>query len=478
VDSKAAQMDAAFDPGSSKLFVVNRHKTVIDVLDLSNPSQPKQLGTFGMMNLGNPEAVAVHGNVLAVAIASTRITPAGTVVFFDFQGNALSQLTVGSNPKMIVFTPDGKKLLVANEGAPDSKYRSDPDGTVSIIDMSAGAAALTASDVTTVTLSTAPIQGTLHRAAPAGTTLAQDLEPEYIAVASDSQTAWITLQENNAIATLDITRGKITQIIGLGVKDHSKAGNGLDASDLDGGTLITSHPVFGMYQPDSIGIRTKNGSTYLLTANGGAARDRKSYSEEERISKLKLDPNDFVAGTQSDKNLGRLQVSTARGDTDGDGLYDELYSFGARSWSVWTEQGKLVWDSGDAIEQKMAQLFPQYFNVERDRGNTADTRSDNKGPEPECLSVGEVDGKHYVFVGLERQGGVLIYDVSDPTKPSYVDYIHSRIYSGDPTSDRAGDLAPEDIVFVKASDSPTGKALMIVTYEVSGSTTTYELERK
>ena len=221
-----------------------------------------------------------------------------------------------------------------------------------------------------------------------------------------------------------------------------------------------------------------NGTTYLLTAGGGAARDRKGYSEEERVIKLKLDPNDFPAGTQDVKKLGRLQVSTARGDVDGDGLYDELYAFGSRSWSVWTDQGTLVWDSGDAIEQKMATLFPQKFNVERDHGSTFDTRSDNKGPEPECLTVGEVDGKHYVFVGLERMGGILIYDVTDPTNPAYVDYVNPRVFSGDPSSDTAGDLAPEGLLYIASTQSPTGKALLVVTNEVSGSTTLYELERK
>ncbi|MCB0015905.1 MAG: choice-of-anchor I family protein, partial [Anaerolineales bacterium] len=213
-------------------------------------------------------------------------------------------------------------------------------------------------------------------------TVAQDLEPEYIAVSDDSRLAWVTLQENNALATIDIASAQVISLQSFGLKDHSQPENALDVSNRDDAINITTWPVYGMYQPDAIAAFTIRGQQYLITANEGDARDYDGYSEEERVKDLELDPTAFPdADTlQEDENLGRLTVTTAQGDLDGDGDFDAIWSFGARSFSIWSRQGNLVYDSGNALEQITAATLPDQFNSTNDENDSFDNRSDDKGP--------------------------------------------------------------------------------------------------
>jgi hypothetical protein len=313
-----------------------------------------------------------------------------------------------------------------------------------------------------------------------GATVAQDLEPEYITVADNGRTAWVTLQEANAIGVLDLDSGEFTAIHGLGFKDHRLAANALDPSDRDGpsngkAVRIASWPVYGMYLPDAIAHYRTGGKTYLVTANEGDSRAYTGFNEEARVSALALDPTAFPNGAalKGNAQLGRLTVTRANGDTDGDGDFDALYAFGARSFSIRDEHGALVWDSGDALEQLTA--IPVQFNSDNAENDSWDTRSDNKGPEPEGIAVGQVQGRWYAFVGLERIGGVVVYDVTDPAAPSFVQYVNTRNYAGDPAADTAGDLGPEGLAFVPASASPTARPLLVVTNEISGSTRLFDV---
>ncbi|RJF72204.1 hypothetical protein D3875_12210 [Deinococcus cavernae] len=308
-------------------------------------------------------------------------------------------------------------------------------------------------------------------------TFSLDAEPEYIAVSADSKTAFVTLQESNAMATIDLTKGQITDVKSLGLKDHSKPGNGLDASDKDGKISIQNWPVYGAYMPDAIASINVGGKTYLLTANEGDSRDYDGFSDEVRVAKLKLDATNFpnAADLQKDSALGRLTVSSVDADTDGDGDADQLVAFGARSLSVWDASGTLVADTGDLIEKKMAELAPTTFNSEGTTG-TLDGRSDNKGPEPEGVTVGTVNGKTLAFVGLERMGGIMVMDVSTPDKPAFVDYAHHITPTADAKSGSAGDLAPEGVLFIPAGDSPSGQPLLVASHEVSGSVTIYTVQ--
>ena len=305
--------------------------------------------------------------------------------------------------------------------------------------------------------------------------LSLDAEPEYIAVSGDSRTAYVTLQESNALAAVDLASGTVTSVRSLGLKDHSQAGNGLDASDKDGKINIRSWPVFGAYMPDALAAFEVGGQTYLISANEGDSRDYKGFSDEVRVGKLKLDAAAFpnAAELQKDSALGRLTVSSVDADTDGDGDADRLVASGARSASIWRASDlSLVADTGDLFERKTAELTPASFNSDG-TARSFDTRSDNKGPEPEGVAVGVVGGKTFAFVGLERVGGVMVLDVSSPAAPAYADYANFLGSSTDPKSGEAGDLAPEGVLFIPAADSPSGQPLLVVSHEVSGSVTVY-----
>lgn len=248
--------------------------------------------------------------------------------------------------------------------------------------------------------------------------------------------------------------------------------NGLDASDRDGtgGTAsinIKRQPVYGMYMPDAIATYTAKGKTYHVTANEGDSRAYTGYSEEVRVgaSTYVLDPSVFpnAAALKNNAVLGRLQLSNASGDLDGDGDFDQIHALGARSFSIWDENANLVYDSGDDFEQLTATLAPTRFNSDG-LAATFDTRSDNKGPEPEGVAIGEVAGTTYAFIGLERTGDIMVYDINNPHAPKFVEYV-----------DNLDDQAPEGIIFVNETNSPTGKPLVIVSAEVSKTITVYQI---
>jgi len=466
---------SAFDVLTQRSYVV-AGTSVIEVLDASNLSAPTLFSTIDISAFGTANSIAVKNGIVAIAVEnSTNRQAPGTVAFYDLDGNFLNSVSVGAVPDMLTFTPDGKKVLVANEAEPSSYNQPtsvDPEGSISIIDVSNGVLSLTSASVTTADFTAFNSQRSTLLASGVrlfgpNATVAQDLEPEYIAVSADSKTAWVTLQENNAIAILDLQTGQITDIKPLGFKDHSLPGNGLDASDRDGVINIQNRPVFGMYQPDAIASFTVGGQTYLVIANEGDARDYTGFGEERRVgaTSLVLDPTAFPNATalKTAAALGRLTVTTTLGDLDGDGDFDQLYAFGARSFSILNANGTLVYDSGDQLEQITATLIPTLFNAEGTI-ETFDTRSDNKGPEPEGVATGVIDGQTYAFIGLERTGGVMVYNVTNPNSPAFVQYIRTP-----------GDFAPEGVVFVSAEDSPTGKPALILSNEVSRTTTFYEI---
>jgi len=390
-------------------------------------------------------------------------------------------LSVGSLPDMVTFTKDGKYVLVANEGEPNGDYSVDPEGSVGVIDISGGvdSATVKIASFTAFNDEVAKLKAQGLNIYGPGATLAKDMEPEYIAVSADSTRAWVTCQENNAIAEVDIATATIVAIYPLGYKDHSVPGNGMDVSNKDNAIHIATWPVLGMYQPDSIAAYSVKGQTYLVTANEGDSRDYDAFSEEARIKEITLDPTAFptAAALQLDENLGRLKITTTLGDSDGDGDYDKLYTYGARSFSIWkpTASGmQLVFDSGDQFEQKIAALIPELFNASND-SNEFDDRSDDKGPEPEGVTVGDINGRTYAFIGLERVGGIMVYDITNPEAPQFVSYEANRILTGDPEAGTAGDLGPEGLLFIPADESTMGLPQLMVTNEVSGSTTMYQI---
>ena len=481
-DESASEI-VAHDPNTQRLYVVNGNSGNIDVLDIYYPANPIRLFQIDTAPYGDgANSVAVHNGIVAVAVQANPSQVPGTAVFFNRDGEFLSAVTVGALPDMLTFTPNGQYVLVANEGEPDeyclTEDEGDPEGSVSVISLMNGAANLTQDDVRTADFSSFT-RDNIHpdiRIFGPEASVAQDLEPEYIAVDTDSSSAWVALQENNAIAVLDITSATITDIFPLGYKDYAQD-NALDPSDMDDGINIANWPVRGMYQPDAIIAFQAADETFLITANEGDARDYACFSEEVRVGDLNLDPTVFDAPDflQQSENLGRLKTTTATGDTDGDGQHETIVNYGARSFAIWRIDGHLVFDSGSDFEQYTAELIPDNFNSTNDENNAFDNRSDDKGPEPEGIAIGSIGDRIYAFIGFERVGGIIVYDVTDPYQPMFVQYVNNRDFAGNTEAGTAGDLGPEGILFIRAENSPTGTPLLVTGNEVSGTTTIFSV---
>lgn len=477
----------AHDPATQRLFVVNGRDKRIDVLDINDPANPVKIGMLDLSGYGAVvNSVATHEGLVAIAVEANKKTDPGTLVLVDVDLNTINAITTGSLPDMVKFSPDGRWILVANEGEPNT-YNNfgsetngpsvDPEGSVTIVDLSTGLATPTVRTAT-FTAFNGGVDPRIRIYGP-NASVAQDLEPEYIAVSADSATAWVTLQENNAFAIVDIAAGVVTDLIPLGYKDHSLQGNGLDASDQDGGINIRPWPIKGIYSPDAIDTYQYHGKTYLVTANEGDTRDWPGFREDVRLSTRTLDTNAFpnAAQLKLTNNLGRLMVSSVDGDIDHDGDLDEIYAYGGRSFAIWTAAGELVWDSGDQLEQLTAAVFPTRFNASHSN-NTRDNRSTAKGPEPEGVTIGKAFGRTLAFITLERIGGVVVYDISNPFEPELIDYVNTRTFTNPFDFATNGDLGPEGIIFIEADNSPNGKPLVVVAHEVSGSTVVYQVNKR
>ncbi len=472
----------AYDTKTQRVFVTNGNDSAIDVLDSTNGTK---LGAIDVSDLGAPTSVAAYKGLVAIAVDSGETLVKGNVVFADAETLVRkSQVEVGFLPDMVTFTPNGKTVVVANEGEPSDDYLSDPEGSISIIKVKRG----DNPTVTNVSFESfndqkdALIASGIRIFGP-GASVAQDLEPEYITVSSDSRTAYVSCQENNAIAVVDLKKRKVVSLAALGFKDHSAAGNGFDASNRDDAINIQNWPTLGMYQPDSIASYKFLGLTFIVTANEGDARDYDGFSEEIRVKDLPLDPTAFpdAATLQEDENLGRLNSTLANGDNDGDGDFDEIYSYGSRSFSIWLiskSAGAIqVFDSGDDFEQITAAELPDDFNSTDDENDSFDNRSDDKGPEPEALAVGKDLFQTFSLIGLERVGGIMLYEITNPFSPRFIEYTNNRDFSGNAEMGTAGDLAPEGIVFVPRGSSSFVEPVVVVANEVSGSTTLYRVKR-
>jgi len=486
-NTSAAEI-VAHDPDTQRLYVVNAQGKRVDVLDIHDPTAPTKIGMIDLASIGPVvNSVDVHNGVIAIAVEGPVKTNPGNVVFLDSNLNLLKMVQVGSLPDMVVFSPDGRWLLCANEGEPNT-YNDfgsetngpsvDPEGTVSIVDLRHGAAHATVRTATFTAFNGAKLDSSIRIFGP-NATVAQDLEPEYIAISHDSKTAWVTLQENNAIATVDIRSATVTRLDGLGFKNHLLRGNGLDASDQDGAINIANWPLRGVYMPDSIATYEVLGVPLLVMANEGDTRVYPGFSEEVRIGSLTLDTNRFpnAAELKQTNNLGRLTITKANSDPDNDGDVDTLYALGGRSFSIRTVRGTLLFDSGDDFEQITAFVSPTNFNCSH-TANTRDARSTSKGPEPEGLAIGKAYGRTLAFIGFERIGGVAVYDISNPFLPQVLDYVNNRDFTNPFNFDTAKDLGPEGLAFIKAEDSPNGKPLLVVAHEISGTTTIFEINRE
>ncbi len=473
----------AHDPSTQRLYIANSIGAKLDIVNFSNPAAPVLISSIPVTpTYGNINSVAVYNGLVACAIEnSSNPQDSGKIVFFDASGNFINSLKVGAMPDMLTFNHAGNKVVVACEGEPNAAYTSDPEGRVCVIDVTGGAASLTQANVSFINFTAyngqeATLRASGIRIYGPGATAAMDFEPEYVTISDDDQTAWVALQENNALAVVNLSTNTITQLLPLGYKDLSVVGNGFDGSDQTAGINIANFPIKSMTLPDALAHVTKAGTTYVVTANEGDSRAYAGFNEESRISAATLDPTAFPYAAQLKSNAvaGRLNITTKLGDIDNDGDLDELYSLGGRSFSIFNgTTGALVFDSGDDFERILS-THPTYanlFNASNTSGAAvAKNRSDDKGPECEGVTVAEINGEYFAFASLERIGGVMIYNITDPTNPVYVGYHNNRSFASN-----GPDRGAEGMIYIDAANSPNGNSIMLLANEISSTITVYQI---
>ncbi|MGM9979653.1 MAG: choice-of-anchor I family protein [Clostridium sp.] len=455
------------------------NKDKVDLLD-GNDIDIKSLVQVDGFVYGDMTSVAVShdGKTLAVAIQAEEYDKNGRVALFDCENDGTltfkQSLEVGVQPDMLTYTNDDKKILTANEGEPRKGYEDDavdPKGSVSIINVQS-------QEVETVDFTS--FDNKREELVNNGIILKKDtapsvdLEPEYIAVSDKN--AYISLQEANAIAVLDLNTNKIKDIYSAGYEDYSKVAIDIDKKD-EKYDAKTYESLRGIRMPDGISVYTVDGVDYLLTANEGDSREWGNYlNEDERnFGKGKTSPTGKITA----ENSGLTGKVVFFDTNDYDGLDSENdYLFGGRSFTIYkigdnslTE----IFTSKNDFESKTSEYIPDYFNCSND-DKTIDDRSGKKGPEAETVITGQIEDKTYAFVGLERIGGIMVYDITEPDKATFVNYINSRDFS----SDIAGDDSPEGLHFISGEDSLTGQAQLVAAYEVSGTVGVYDitLEKK
>ncbi|MES2799402.1 MAG: choice-of-anchor I family protein [Bacteroidota bacterium] len=472
----------AYDSSNYRLFIANSIDSKLDIVDFANPSAPVLLNSIDISSYGAINSVAVHDGVVAMAIQNTNAQLNGFIVFLDENGAFINQVDAGAMPDMITFNKDFTKVITANEGEPSLDYSVDPEGSITIVDLTPGYAALTNGNTTTISLTSfngqaAALLAQGVRIFSTSASVAQDLEPEYVAISDDNTKLYVTLQENNAMLVIDLTNNTILNLYALGTKDYSSNNDGMDMSDQNGQILITSIPVKGMYMPDAISYSQIGGQGYVFTANEGDSREFGTVIDAKRISATVLDPTAFPDQVilKNNKYLGRLNALQYSGDTDGDGDFDQIHVLGGRSFSVWNAStGTLVFDSKDLIEQVLATdpVYSQIFNASNTTGTPSlKNRSDDKGPEPEGIVTTTINGRHYLFVSLERIGGVMAFNIENPSNPIYVGYKNNRSLTGAATDD----LGSEGIIHISADESPNGEELILLANEVSSTISVYQI---
>ena len=521
----------SFDPTTKRMFINNGARNAVDIVDITTPSTPTLVSSVDMTLYGRGlQSVTVGNGIVAAAVdVAPVVSPnglqtasSGRIVLMNTDGRVLKTVAVGTLPDHVSFTPDKKTILVAGEGEPmcsldngstsanestDPTLVSDANGTVSLIDVSSGAPNAT---VTTLDFSsfdkTALLAEDVRVFFP-GSSAAQDLEPEYITTNADGTRAYVTLQEANAIAIVDLVNKTILDVAPLGYKDWGTGGLVYDGSKVDGSgnglfanpIAYTGVPLKGMYMPDTIASYTAAGQTYLVMANEGDTREYGCYNEESSFGDV-AGSDSFASywdtandAVKVNSKLG-AQKTTLAFPTKApvSGTTTNLYTLGGRSFTIRDSSGTLVWDSGSEFEEIVLRDYPAAFNSDSSssaatslamvQGQAArmDGRSTSKGVEPEALAVGTIGTQTFAFIGLERMGGIMIYDITTPTAPSFIRYTNAALAglaATPPNNTTPGsyDVSPEGMVFVPASDSPTAKPLLIVANELSGTTTIYEV---
>lgn len=457
----------SYNKHNDSYYVVNGMSKEVQAISMESSLAQKPFLTINVESFlqdalpnfayGGLTSVAVHPkmNLVAFAIQAAHYNTDGIVVLMSGDGKLLKTYTAGKQPDNLTFTPDGTKLLVANEGEPREGYdlgAVDPEASVTLIDLSKGYETASVQSLTFEQFDTAQARAQLvedHVLLKKATKPSVDLEPEYIGVAADSRYAYVALQENNAVATIDLQAREITSVKGLGFKDHAVAGNEIDFRK-DGKIAIQAENYKGIYMPDGIAVYSVGDKNYIVTANEGDAREWGTHLNELEVE---VDGNEMLFYDTSDY----------------DGFEEGAqYIFGGRSFSIFDAATmNRVFDSGADFEKITAQHHPNHFNS-NNTNTKLDNRSGKKGPEPEDVKIGEIDGKTHAFIGLERVGGIVMYDITNPAQSTFVDYLNTRDFSGE----MKGDVSPEGLAFV-AGEVPK----LLIGHEVSGTVLTVKVTK-
>ncbi|MEM5017633.1 choice-of-anchor I family protein [Metabacillus indicus] len=479
-----------YNSDNRKFYVINGKQQTIDIVSLAKLAsgkkqeliKEKSLDVAGAVNsttfqYGDVTSIDIHTkkNIIAVAIQEADYTKRGKIAVLDYEGNLLKTFDAGVQPDMVKISENGRYIVSADEGEPREGLEKgiNPEGSVTIADLKSGSVKRTLFHDKNV------IDDTVHiRNHGTKADAVRDFEPEYIALDENGSTAYVTLQENNAIAAVDLKEGKVKSVKSLGYKDHSLPGNELDAARNDQ-IELERLPVLGAYMPDSVAYMKIKGKEYLVTANEGDATE---WEEFENISDFKDVKNSISLDSSLFKGMSEAKAEETFQYMKKSGKFDKLeiltdrgtdavYTLGGRSFSVWKpDTMELVYDSGSDFETVTSERYPDVFNWSND--DTAfEKRSAKKGPEPEDVKIGKIGKDVYAFIGLERIGGVMAYNVSNPASPEFANYFNTRDFS----AAIAGDVSPEGLEFISAKNSPTGKAMVLVGNEVSGTVSVNEI---
>lgn len=505
-DGEGSSEIAAFHAGSKRIFATNGVKNAIDIFDISDVANPKKVGSVSLAPYGNDvTSVAAGRDVVVAAVLVTETfsaadvptTPNGKIVVFDTNGKVLSSPDVlGVLPDSITFAPNGTTALVAIEAQPvcakdnpattekenlDYSKASDPVGGVSVVDLSNPAAPVVRfAGFDQFTVEQMKAKGIAVSSVV--NSVSKDFEPEFV-TAVDNNYAYVTIQEANAIGKLNIESATFESITRAFESRVSKVAR--DTSDKDSGAgPRTYRNVVGASQPDAIAGFKFGSGHYFLTANEGDSREYTCLNDDLRGASLKVDTKRFPDWTTLSgvAALGRAKVNPNNGDIDGDGDIDTIHLRGSNSMTMY-RNGVALWDSGALLDQIQTSAFGvaningshSYSSDKSTMNYVGQDRSDDKGAEPEGVAIGMVGDRRIAVLGLERMTALAIFDITAPLAPVFQEWLQILPTKATPAKD-VKHWSPEGIVFVPADKSPSGKALIITSYELSGSLSIHQIE--
>lgn len=442
----------AFAIGGSSLYEI----------DLSSPEDPKLLSKIDLPLKAS--SITSHNNSMAISFPGEG--KESLIHLYTFSDSLVlnRELKTCSNLDMITFTPNGEFIVGACEGTPRDDFKIDPEGGILLLSMKSlnnSPEILRFNHLDSLKL----LANGVRKSGPSS--FFASLEPEYVTISEDSKKAWVSLQENNAMAKVDLKKKEITDIFPLGALDHRLPENAIVISSKKE-IKRKPLPVLGLRQPDGIAYYSFGDNPYILTANEGADMDYSVWKDgvkwEKRLEGEKLDPSKVSLTSFQDSKKFKLAKDECIRNKKGECV--AFYSFGSRSISIFDgKSGKLLWDSGNLLEKKMEVVAPSYFNWNSKKNKVkVNARSSSKGIEPENVTIGQIGSKMYAFVALERMSGIAVFQLFNQKMPQYRGYYMNPEHRG-----------PEGLFFVSAEKSPIKKPLLIVCYEYSGTFSVYQI---